>query len=139
MEETFQIANEIEHLASRIIDRNTQAKFRKGFEGALKESQASGALMPIHEHLRKGLDDPYNFGVHLGYLVGFLRFHPREIIESNDTANHFLESLESLKRFDDFHHFAKSKMQSWNRKIRPHFKELEEAEKRAYMMIMKVI
>ena len=139
MEESFQIENEIEHLASRIIDRNTQIKFRKGFEESLKEAQASNASKPLHEHLKKGLDDPYNFGKHLGFLIGFLRFHPRSVLESSETANHFVESLNSLKEFDDFHNFAKTKMQSWNKKIRLHFKELEEAEKRTYMAIIKVV
>ena len=139
MESPFEIESEIEHLVSKIIDKNTKLRFKKGFDEALKEAQSSNASKPIHEHLKKGLDDPYNFGKHLGYLIGFLRFHPRDVLASSEIANHFLESVNSLESFDDFHNFAKSKMQSWNKKIRPHFKDLEETEKRVYMSVLRWI
>ena len=139
MQETFDISNEIGHLARRITDKKAQSDFLCGFEEELKKTQMSSHLIPVHENLKNGFVDAYSFGKSLGSFIGILRFHPRKIIQSSEHAQHFLESLDCLSGLKEFHHFAREKFHKWSKRVRPHFRDLEEVEKRAYMFLIRWI
>ena len=139
MADSFEIDPNVNDLLRLIPDKNLQEKFLNAFGEAMSEVQKKDPTIPGIGQISAMLTNPADSGWGIGCIAGILRFHPRQVLSSPQSAADFIKLMNSLKDKKEYRSFATESLGRWKKKIIAKFGDLEEGEKRAYFNLIKII
>lgn len=122
-------------------------EFLKGFEEGWKawkhlfksKGTKVDGIWNVPQYISKDLlQNPYEFGLGFGYLVGFLKFDPIGVLGcGHKGADAIIESVKLLKDKPQYYKMLEKRIIRWNNSIKPYVKNLDEQRQKQYLYIIK--
>ena len=133
------------------LTRYGKLKFIKGFEGywrQIKETREITSKLFTEFHIRlvvfefladpwtvgtsqrnRIYENPKNFGIALGCLVGLLRFHPEFVFYNEFITSMFIRNILALKDTPTHRNFIAKIVQVWKAKMLRQFKKIKDKQR----------